>query len=90
MLIFITFNMANWQETQRYIDEDGGPPNLELTKTVLPYARVAMILYTFGRVILFLLSLKFPNVSKSFLYYEVLNLVIYSFLPYDITLNIQM
>ena len=90
MLSFIAFGMANWQETQRYIDEDGGPPNLELTKTVLPYARIAMILYTIGRVILFLLSLKYPNVSKCFLYFEVLNLIIESFMPYDITFNIKM
>ena len=33
---YATFGMANWQETQRYIDEDGGPPNLELSKAVLP------------------------------------------------------
>ena len=49
-----------------------------------------MILFTLGRVILFLVSLKYPHVCKSFVYYEVLNLTIEAFLPYDITFNIRM
>ena len=49
-----------------------------------------MILFTFGRVILFLVSLKYPHVCKSFVYYEVLNLTIEAFLPYDITFNSRM
>ena len=88
MVAYAIFGMENYQNTQRYIDEDGGPPNLALSEEVLPYARNVMILYSVGRVILFLTSLKYPQVSKSFLYYEVLKNVIEAFLPYDITFKV--
>ena len=85
-----TFGVANWNTTEQYLEEDGGPPNLALAQEIFPYARTAMILFSCGRVILFLMSLKFPQVSKSFIYYELLNLVIDSLLPTDTKFNVRM
>ena len=85
-----TFGVANWNTTEQYLEEDGGPPNLALAQEIFPYARTAMILFSCGRVILFLMSLKYPQVSKSFIYYELLNLVIDSLLPTDTKFNVRM
>ena len=85
-----TFGVAKWHATEQYLEEEGGPPNLALAKEIFPYARTAMIIFNFGRFFIFLVSLKYPQVSKSFIYYELLILIIDSFLPTDIKFNVRM
>ena len=86
----LIFGSLNYQETERFIEEYGGPENVELTKEVLPYARTAYNLFLLGRVILLLISLKYPKLSKIFFYYEQMDMVIGAFLPYYISYGVKM
>ena len=80
----------NWQESNQFVEgERGGPPNAELARTIYPYARMAMYIFTVGRIILLLASLKWLRVTKCFFYYEQLLAIIEVFLPYDISPNLR-
>ena len=83
-VVYASMDMHAWQETQRFIDEDG-PPNLELTKKVFPYAKVLIITFNLGRLVLFLIGLKWLKITRIFFYYELITFVIEQMLPFDIT-----
>ena len=59
-----------YQQSIKYIEDDGGPKNLELAKRIYPYTKLVIQLIFVTRVILFLLSLKWMKVSKLFFYFE--------------------
>ncbi len=68
-LSFLVGGTESWHLTEQYF-EKGGPPNIELAKKVFPYAKLANQIYIAGRIVLFLLCLKWPRLIKLTLYYE--------------------
>ena len=80
----------NWQESKKFVEgERGGPPNVELARTVFPYATIAMYIFTVGRLILLLASMKWLKITKFFFYYEQILVMIEVFLPYDVSSNLR-
>ena len=85
-LAYMLNGQMNWQESSEFVeDEGGGPPNTELARTVYPYARMAMYIFSVGRIILLFASMKWLRVTKCFFYYEQIFVVIEVFLPYNIS-----
>ena len=50
--------------------EDEKPFNREFTDTSFSYFKTIVIIMSFGRLIMFLVSLKWPNITKYFIYYQ--------------------
>ena len=66
----MVMDQINYQESRKYIEEDGGPPNLELAKQIYPYAKLAVQVTLVMRIILFLLAIKWMKVTKIIIYFE--------------------
>lgn len=81
-LIWSGFGNANFQQSEEYIDEDGSH-NQNLISDTFVYLKWAMIVMTFGRLILIFISLKNLNVCKLYIYYQVVYLLLESLLPRD-------
>ena len=59
-LMFIGYSIMGahaWHETERFLEEDG-PPNRGLVESIFPYAKTAIIMLNCGRIVLFLIGLK--------------------------------
>ena len=73
-----------WQQSEAYI-ATGEPENNALALKVQKPAQVAYNLFIVGRFILFLLQLKWHNLSKFNFYYELIVVVFEQLFPIDIT-----
>lgn len=83
-IILVSIGDENFQTTQKFI-EDGGPSkNADIAEKLQPYIRLGMILFTVGRVILFLVSLRYKRVSKTFIYYEIILDILQALSPQDV------
>ena len=83
-IILVTIGNENFQTSQKFLDAGGPTQNEGIAVKLLPYLRLAMILFTVGRVILLGLSLKYKKVTKSFIYYELVLDIIQALLPQDV------
>ena len=73
-----------WQQSEAYV-ATGEPENNALALKVQKPAQVAYNLFIVGRFILFLLQLKWHNLSKFNFYYELIEVVLVQLFPIDIT-----
>ena len=85
-VIFTSFWMflgkANYQQSQKYIEE-GGTHNTDLIETMFPIIKWAMIILTFGRLIFIFISIKKLAICKTYIYYQVIYILLEEFLPRD-------
>ena len=63
--------------------EDGKIPNSDFARSVLPYARFSVYLWGFNNILLFILSFKWPNVTKLYFYQMFVHSINEFFLPYE-------
>ena len=83
MMIWMAFGEANYQQSKDYMEEDGVQLNQELNKNVYPFLKWAMIVMTFGRLILVFASIKNLAICKVYIYYQIVYLLLEEFLPRD-------
>ena len=73
---------ANFQQSQKFIDE-GGAYNNDLIDAMLPSIKWAMIILTFGRLICIFISIKKLAICKTYIYYQAIYIILEEFLPRD-------
>ena len=58
MMIWMAFGKANYQQSEDYMEDDEAQHNQELNKNLYPILKWAVIVMTFGRIVLICLSMK--------------------------------
>ena len=69
-IAYTLMDQVNYQEARKFIEDEGGPPNVELAKQIYPYTKLAIQVIFVARIILFLLALKWMRLTKVFFYFE--------------------
>ena len=72
---------------KKYLNE-GDSPEHDLAEAIYPYAKIAMLIFTLGRVILLLVSIKQLSVCRYYLYYELLLFIINICLPQGLSFDV--
>ena len=73
-----------WNMTEDYLSDKGGPPNAELTRDVLPYAKFIAQASIIARILLFIASFKWRRLIKLHLHFEFLLETINACMPVEI------
>ena len=68
-LLFSALGQAHWQVSWRFVTEEAD--NLELDPQLVSVAKWASVSLNLGRLVLLLLSVMKPKVTKTYFYYEV-------------------
>ena len=74
-IVFTFLGEVHWQQSAKYV-ATGEPENNELALKVQSFAQLAYVLHGVGRIILFLLQLKWPHISKVNYYYELIDVAL--------------
>jgi len=69
-IIFWLLGSESWNRTEEYLEKEGGPSNAELARDVLPYARTTLQVWLIGRMLLFIVSFKWPQLIKYLIYVD--------------------
>ena len=80
--IFIVLGQANWQQSQKFMAKSD-EYNESFVQQVFPIVKWALITMTIGRLLLLLISLKNIQVCRTYLYYQVVFMVVEMLLPVD-------
>ena len=71
LLFLTTGNNMPHKYTEKLIESKGdGLSNLDTIESVLPFAKALSIIMIFARIPLYLTSYKRPNITKSYIYFE--------------------
>ena len=74
---------THYHVSERYL-KDGGPKHVEKALEVYPYASVSLQILLILRMLLFLLSIKWRNVTRLAMFLEISIYIAESFLPVDV------
>ena len=85
-VIFLILGLDGAAQAEKFVTE-GEPANPELAQAVLEPATIAKYIHAAGRAILLLYSIKNLNVTKTYIYYEILQRIIEQFLVRESTLG---
>ena len=85
-VLFTIMGSENFQQSEEIMDE-WNPKKADLIEEVRPYAKTAYFLFTLGRLILMLISIKKLSITRLYFYYELLNVVIDQFFPRNVDVS---
>ena len=87
-ILFSTYYWAagseTWNQTEDYLADKGGPPNAELARDVLPYAKLIAQVSIIARIVFFIASFKWKQLIKFHLHFEFLLETIAASMPVEI------
>ena len=81
-MFFIVNGKLYYNESVKYM-ESGQHYNKEWTDAVFPYLKVAQISMVFGKLVMLIMACKWPWLTKYFMCYELLYLMVVQSLPLD-------
>ena len=61
-----------WNQSEEFVEKEGGSKNAEFAREIFPYARTMMQVWFIGRILLFIVSFKWPRLIKYQIYYELI------------------
>ena len=82
MLIWSALGQANYQQSREYIERDE-QHNSDLIKGLFPFIQWTMIVMSYARLLLVLLSMKKLAICKVYIYYQIVYLMLEQCLPRD-------
>ena len=81
---------ANFQRAEEYLAESAAEDNTrELSAAIFPYVKWITIVFTIGRLILILISVKHLRICKIYFYYEQVLFLCYLAMPLGMTADMQ-
>ena len=70
-LLLMALGKANFQRAEEYLAENEAEDNTsDMSASIFPYAKWITIVFTIGRLILILISIKHLRICKIYFYYE--------------------
>ena len=82
--LFWLIGSETWDQTEDYLEKEGGPAHAELARNLLPYAATAVKVLYIGKIFFFVVCFKWPQMIKLGIYYELLVEWIVACMPVNI------
>ena len=89
-LLLMALGKANFQRAEEYLTENATEDNSrDMSAAIFPYAKWITIVFTIGRLILILISVKHLRICKIYFYYEQILFLCSIAMPLGMTADMQ-